>query len=125
MLPPPHPPDEQERLRDLRRLEILETDPEPEFDRIVRLAAAVGRTPIAVISLYDQHRQWFKARVGLDAHEAPRELSFCAHAITQQQPLVVLDALLDDRFSDNPSVTGDPKVRFYAGAQLKGATGLL
>jgi PAS domain S-box-containing protein len=123
MLPPPHPHDEQERLRDLQRLEILQTDPEPEFDRIARLAAAIGRAPMALISLTDEYRQWFKACVGLEGHEAPREFSFCAHAIVQQHPLVVLDALLDDRFSDNPSVTGHPKVRFYAGAQLKRRNG--
>jgi len=119
MLPPPHPPDEQERLRDLQRLEILETDPEPEFDRIARLAAAIGKAPVALISLVDEHRQWFKARVGLEAQETPREFSFCAHAITQEKPFVVLDARRDDRFSDNPLVTGEPKLRFYMGAQLK------
>jgi PAS domain S-box-containing protein len=123
MLPPPYPPDELERLRDLRRLEILQTDPEPEFDRIARLAAAVGKTPIALISLIDEHRQWFKAHVGLELDETPREISFCGHAIAQQQPFVVLDALRDDRFSDNPLVTGDPNIRFYVGTPLKRGNG--
>ncbi len=118
MLLPPHLPDEQERLRDLHRLEILQTDPEPEFDRIAKLAAVLSKAPIALVSLIDESRQWFKARIGLEAHETPREVSFCAHAIAQQQPFVVLDALEDSRFSDNPLVTGAPHLRFYAGAQL-------
>ena len=116
---PPDLPDERERLEDLRRLQILQTDPEPEFDRIVRLAAELGHSPIALISLVDDHRQWFKARVGLDASETPKEISFCGHAIGRNEPFVVLDALRDSRFSDNPLVTGAPNVRFYAGAPLK------
>jgi len=92
---PPDLPDERERLEDLRRLQILQTDPEPEFDRIVRLAAELGHSPIALISLVDDHRQWFKARVGLDASETPKEISFCGHAIGRNEPFVVLDALRD------------------------------
>ncbi|MES1258553.1 MAG: GAF domain-containing protein, partial [Acidobacteriota bacterium] len=116
---PPLLADEQERLRALRKLEILETGPEPFFDRIARLASALIGIPISLVSLVDEDRQWFKARVGLDAAETPRNISFCGHAIAQNDPFVVLDTLLDPRFRDNPLVAGSPGIRFYAGAPLR------
>ena len=110
------PPDEADRLAALRRLGILDTPDEERFDRLVRLAAASLGTPIALVSLVDRQRQWFKARVGLDATETPREMAFCAHAILEPtETLVVGDATHDPRFADNPLVTGDPEIRFYAG----------
>ena len=123
MLQPPKLPDEKERLQDMQRLQMFETQPEPEFDRLARLAAVVNNAPISLISLVGEDRQWFKATVGLSAAETPREISFCGHAIAQQEPFVVLDALADHRFSDNPLVTGSPGIRFYAGAQLKRPSG--
>jgi signal transduction histidine kinase len=102
---------------------VLDTAPEAAFDDITRLAAYVCRTPTALISLVDEHRQWFKAAVGLDAKETGRDESFCGHAIHEPDLLVVNDALLDPRFAGNPLVTGGPKVRFYAGAQLRSSEG--
>jgi PAS domain S-box-containing protein len=109
---------EADRLAALQRYQILDTPPEPAFDRIVRLAALLLDVPIAVISLVDSDRQWFKARYGLDAPEAPRAIAFCDHAIRGSDILVVPDARLDPRFCQNPLVTGEPHVRFYAGAPL-------
>src|SRR4051794_3244171 len=111
--------DEAERLAALRRLEILDTPPEEAFDRLGRLTAAMVGTPMAVISLVDESRQWFKARLGLEATETPREIAFCAHAILGDQPLVVEDATRDPRFADNPLVTGEPFIHFYAGAPIR------
>jgi len=93
----------------------LDTEAEPRFDRITRLARAVARVPIALISLVDAQRQWFKSRQGLDQRETAREVSFCAHAILADEPLIVPDAREDARFAENPLVTGPPFVRFYAG----------
>jgi diguanylate cyclase (GGDEF)-like protein/PAS domain S-box-containing protein len=121
---PPFPTGEAERLAALERLGILDTAPEERFDRLVRLAAAALDTPIALVSLIDETRQWFKARVGIDATETPREHAFCAHAIaSDDEPFVVPDALHDARFAANPLVVGDPKIRFYAGAVLRDPTG--
>jgi PAS domain S-box-containing protein len=121
MLPPP-PPNEAERLAVLASYNVVGTAPEPAFDDLVKLAARLVGTPIALISLVDKHRQWFKARVGLEAQETPRELSFCTHALVQDEArpemLVVPDAHQDPRFAENPLVLGDPKIRFYAGAPL-------
>ena len=114
----PKPENESARLEVLRQFEILDTDPEESFDELARLAAHLCHTPIAVITLVDAHRQWFKARVGLTPTETDRDISFCAHAIMQPGPLVVRDALDDERFRNNPMVTSAPYIRFYAGSPL-------
>ncbi len=118
MLPPPTIPAESSRLAALARYAILDTAPEIAFDEIVTLASTLCATPIALISLVDDHRQWFKARHGLDTCETPRELSFCAHAIAESDLFAVADTHRDPRFHDHPLVTGDPFIRFYAGMQL-------
>jgi GAF domain-containing protein len=118
MLPAPIPDDDDKRLRVLRELLILDTPPEQRFDRIVEFAASEFDVPIALISLIDRERQWFKARVGLDVCETARDISFCGHAITQDRLFEVLDAMRDPRFADNPLVTGAPHIRFYVGAPL-------
>ncbi|KQW45786.1 MULTISPECIES: GAF domain-containing protein [unclassified Roseateles] len=118
MTPAPIPANDTERLRALRELLILDTPPEERFDRIVSFAAEEFDMPIALISLIDAQRQWFKARVGLAACETSREISFCGHAILQSELFEVLDAALDPRFADNPLVLGDPFIRFYIGAPL-------
>lgn len=115
---PPHPENELARQKALRRLHILDTPEEEVFNAISRLAAAVTQTPIALISLVDTHRQWFKAHVGIEACETSRSVSFCAHAILKSELLEIEDASRDPRFSDNPFVRGDPGVRFYAGMPL-------
>jgi PAS domain S-box-containing protein len=117
------PPDEAERLQDLRRLAILDTAPEERFDRITRTASRLFDVPIALVSLVDIERQWFKSRVGLADAQTPRRVSFCAHAILRDAPFIIPDAHADERFADNPLVTGPPHVRFYAGVPLRGPTG--
>ncbi len=118
MIPPPVPPDEAQRLAALHALRILDTPPEERFDRITRLAQRLFDVPIALISLVDASRQWFKSRVGLDDEQTPREISFCGYAILGRGAFVVPDARVDPRFSDNPLVTGEPAIRFYAGWPL-------
>lgn len=114
----PIPTNEARRLKVLWQYEVLDTVPEQIFDDLAELAGAICEAPISLISLVDESRQWFKARVGLDARETSRDISFCAHAITQPGLFIIPDATQDPRFKDNPLVTGDPKVRFYAGAPL-------
>lgn len=115
----PVPTNEAARLAALEELLILDTAEEPVFDAIAALAASICETPIALISLVDRERQWFKARVGLDVRETPREVAFCAHAIVDPDPTEIRDASVDPRFFDNPLVTGDPDIRFYAGRPLR------
>jgi PAS domain S-box-containing protein len=113
------PRDEDARVAALRSLRILDTPAEERFDRITRVASALFDVPIALVSLVDVNRQWFKSCVGLDAPETPRAVSFCAHAILGEGTLVIPDTLQDPRFRENPFVTGDPHVRFYAGRPLR------
>ncbi len=114
---------ETERLNALRRYSILDTPIEKEYEEIVRLAAYICGTPIAVINLIDQDRQWFKSEIGLGVRETPLDISICAHAILQSDLFVIPDTLQDTRFSDNPLVVGEPHLRFYAGALLESSDG--
>lgn len=123
MIPPGTPEDESRRLAALRALRILDTPAEERFDRITRTARRLFGVPIALISLIDGDRQWFKSCQGLGVNETDRSISFCGHAILQDVPLVVADATADPRFHDNPLVTGDPNIRFYAGCPLRSPDG--
>ncbi|GAB4024830.1 sensor histidine kinase [Spirosoma koreense] len=124
MMRPPEPPDEINRLQALRSYEILDSLPETDYDHITILAAQICQTPISLISLVDENRQWFKSSQGLALAETPRQFSFCAHAILNpNQPLLVPDTRQDERFAGNPFVTGEPHVVFYAGIPLVDADG--
>jgi len=114
----PIPKDEKKRLKVLWQYEVLDTIPEEMFDDLTELAARICEAPIALITLVDEKRQWFKSRIGATVVETSRDVSFCAHAINQPDLFIVPDATLDKRFADNPFVTSDPKIRFYAGAPL-------
>lgn len=123
MQPARLPLNETERLQALHGLMLLDTPAEERFDRVVRFAAEELGMPIALVSLIDTDRQWFKARYGMATSETPRDISFCGHAILQPELMVVEDATLDARFADNPFVTGPTHVRFYAGAPLNAPSG--
>ncbi len=114
----PIPQNEAKRLKVLWQYEVLDTVPEEVFDDLTELAAQICEAPIALISLVDEERQWFKSRVGTTLNETSRDVSFCAHAISQNDLFIVPDALRDPRFARNPMVTSDPRIRFYAGAPL-------
>ena len=123
MLAPVTPADEEERLEELRSLRLLDTPPEERFDRITRLASTLYEVPIAYIALVDADRQWFKSSCGLSATSTDRSVSFCGHSILSDEPLIISDALEDERFHDNPLVTGPPGIRFYVGHPLRGPGG--
>ncbi|PYS63374.1 MAG: hypothetical protein DMF74_10400 [Acidobacteria bacterium] len=114
----PTPENEAARLETLRQYQVLDTDSEDAFDDLTRLASYVCQTPTALISLVDANRQWFKARVGIQARETPRNISFCGHAVMHRGCFIIEDALFDERFADNPLVINEPFVRFYAGMPL-------
>jgi GAF domain-containing protein len=117
-MPAPIQKNEVQRIKVLWQYEVLDTVPEEVFDELTSLAAHICGAPIALITLVDENRQWFKSTVGVALKETGRDISFCAHAILQNDLLIVPDTTRDDRFKDNPFVTAGPKVRFYAGAPL-------
>src|SRR6187549_3234161 len=119
MQAPPPVADETGRLAALQRYKVLDTPPEGVLDDLTRTAAYVCRAPIALLTLIDGHRQWFKSRIGLSAAETPRRLSFCGHALHAADLFVVEDTRRDERFADHPHTVGDPFIRFYAGAPMR------
>lgn len=121
----PIPDNEKERLAALHALLILDTPPEQRFDRITEFAASEFEVPIALISLVDENRQWLKSSVGLNVCETSRDIAFCAHALLSTEPLIVPDAREDERFHDNPLVSGPPHIRFYTGAPLVLSPGVI
>ena len=112
------PDDEERRIASLRELSILDGKPENRFDRITRLAAALFNVPIALVSLVDVNRQWFKSSYGIDTKETSRDAAFCAHVVHSRAPMVIRDTFQDSRFADNPLVVDEPRIRFYAGYPL-------
>jgi len=120
----PLPNNETERLAALKEYHILDTGTEQSYDDITTLAAHICGVPVALISMVDEARQWFKSRVGVEQEQTPREVAFCAHAILQNEPFIVRDTTTDQRFVDSPLVTGEPHIRFYAGFPLINPEGL-
>lgn len=118
MIAPTLQKDDARRVAALEKYAILDTEPEETFDDLTQLASFICKTPIALISLVDDKRQWFKSRVGISATETSRDIAFCARAIQHTDLFIVPDALADDRFRDNPLVVSEPHIRFYAGAPL-------
>lgn len=118
MQEPDFPENEAQRIKDLHSLDILDTEPEERFDRVTRIAKHLFDVPIAVVSLVDSQRQWFKSCIGIPVRETARNISFCGHAINDEQAFIINDATKDPRFLDNPLVMGDPYIRFYAGVPL-------
>ncbi len=125
MIIAPYPQNEEARLRFLRRLDLLDTPAEEALDRMTRELAGRLQVPMALVTLVDANRQWFKSKVGLDTCQTSRDVSFCSHAIADDAMLIVEDALRDERFSDNPLVRAAPHVRFYAGVPLRSKEGLV
>ena len=123
MKTPDIPPDEDARLAELRSLNVLDTIAEERFDRLTRMARRLFGVDVALVSLVDENRQWFKSCAGMELSETPRDISFCGHAILGDGAFVIPDALQDERFADNPLVAGPPHVRFYAGCPLRGPGG--
>lgn len=119
----PQPPNERARLAAVEASGLVDSAPEPVFDRLTWLATQVTACPMALITLLTSRRQWFKSRIGVELAETPRDWAFCSHAIVRETPLMVQDALRDPRFAANPLVTGDLQVRFYAGVPLRDARG--
>lgn len=115
---PPLPKNEKKRLEVLWQYDVLDTVPEEVFDDLADLAASICEAPVALITLVDEKRQWFKSKTGISVSETSRDVSFCGHAILQHELFIVPDATKDDRFAGNPLVTSEPKIRFYAGAPL-------
>ncbi|WP_311790696.1 MULTISPECIES: sensor domain-containing diguanylate cyclase [Pantoea] len=125
MKAPQYPANEAQRLTELHEIKILNTPPEERFDRLTRLARRLFNTPVALVSLVEASQQWFKSVSGrYDARSTPRDISFCGHAILQDDIMVVENTLNDERFHDNPLVTGEPHIRFYAGCPLRGPGGV-
>lgn len=120
---PQKPQNETLRLAELANYHLLDTPPDQALDNFVQVATQLFNIPIVLVSLVDSDRQWFKAKVGLDASETSRDISFCGHAVYEEKTLIVPDALKDDRFFDNPLVTGGPQIRFYAGVPLISSSG--
>jgi GAF domain-containing protein len=118
------PPDEQGRLKKVISLGLLDTKPEERFDAITKAAVEQLHVPIATVTIVDEKREWYKSCQGLDMTEAPREVSFCAHAMLSSEIFIVEDTLKDERFKDNPMVTGYPHIRFYAGVSLHSQEGI-
>jgi len=123
MIIPPIPINEKDRLKSLKSLNILDTAPEERFDRLTRMAQRIFGVPIALVSLVDENRQWFKSCVGLDVAETPRDISFCGHTILGDDVFIIPDAQKDLHFADNPLVVGSPNIRFYAGCPIKAPDG--
>jgi diguanylate cyclase (GGDEF)-like protein len=123
MKTPDIPQDEAVRLKALQSLNILDTSSEERFDCLTRMAKRLFNVPIALVSIVDENRQWFKSCIGLSVSETPRDISFCGHAILGDEIFVIPDATKDERFADNPLVINEPHIRFYAGCQLRSADG--